>query len=141
MPQRRTVRWANQIPDAGPLAVVRTVPRGGREMEPGYVDRVTRHRALTKVHGIRVSKRRLDKLYGTPGSLRHDRVRGTRGTYTVDVASRDLWHARKHGGPWYEPVALPDRAVMFVSRYDNAQHRAMIAEMAANALRQKRRKR
>ena len=124
--------WANQMPGGRLVTGVTEVPRGGRDMEPGFLERMERHRALQKVHGIRVSREALDDQFGTKD--KEGRTKGTRGSYTTHLARRDLWHAKKHGGGWYEPMHMGDR-VVFVSRYGGDQKRALIAEMAANTLR------
>lgn len=128
--RRRRVHWAN---DAGGLLVAQVlqVPRGalgGRGMEPGYVDRTKRRRALRDVHGIALDPLAVNLRYGTNGEG------GSRGTYTADMALRDTWHARRRGGSWYVRTRARGRDV-FTSRYDPATDRALRAIMDGTARR------
>lgn len=104
------------------VSAVHTVPRGGREQEPGYAARAQRVRALKRVHGIQVTAGRVDELYGEQNQP------GTRGQYTVHMARRNLWHAGKRGGAWYQPRST----VTFKARYTPEQQVEMLTEMAAN---------
>lgn len=105
---------------------VHVVPRGGREMEPGYVARAARHAAL-KMHGLRVPRRQMDDLLGNgygPGSI---------GQYTDAHASRNTWHRQKFGGTtWYKPVKQRQGTavtVEFKSRYAKADEDRLLDDM------------
>ena len=111
------------------VTAVHAVPRGGREMEPGYVARTLRHKALG-LHGIRVSRHALDLKFGNGGNATSP---GSTGTYTNLMARRNLWHAQKTGTPWYVPTRGPKRGAApttaFRSRHGTGAHAARHAEM------------
>lgn len=129
---RRSVKFANSVPD-GKLTTVHVVPRGGRGYEPGFVARSRRVHALHKLHGLPVSRYSVDDEFGhstTKGRFT-EHVKGTRGMYTDLMARRDMWHAAKHGTPWYEAMTMNGKTI-FVKRFGADEHARKVAEMAAD---------
>ena len=107
-PRRRGVRFANTL--GLPLETVRTVPAGGRGMEPGFLARVTRVRGLA-LHGILISRHAVDEAFGDGTGP------GASGQYTDAMASLDVQHAAAHGGaPWHRAFTVNGHT-RFIARY------------------------
>ncbi len=117
---------------ADPLTTVHIVPRGGRELEPGYAARSQRHGVLRHVHGIPVSRKHLDAAFGDGGIL----TSGSWGGYNDVMARRNTWHFRKFGTPWYVATPKPG-GYAFKSRYSGFEEASATADMAADYARTK----
>jgi hypothetical protein len=114
-----------RFPFFNPVTAVYEIPRGGRQQEPWYLNRVARQKALQK-HGIPTSRRLLDLRFGN-GSTDS---RGSLGKYDSQMARLNLWHARKYGEAWYVPYKQGDK-IMFYGRGQNARQR-LLKEMEEN---------
>ena len=112
---------------------VHEVPREGRGKEPGYEARMDRAKGL-RLHGIGLPHGSIDDDFGLVNRKADGSksiVKGKRGTYTDLMARRNIWHYSKYGEPWYEAAKMFDD-VLFMSRYGRDEHRAKVAEMTAD---------
>ena len=112
-PKRRRVAFSDDV-------VVHTVPRGGRDMEPGYKARTVRYAALKhheanlKALGApRLNRHSMNDLYGDGGKFRS---RGSVGSYTDRHAAANTDHLKLFGNPLYVPKRDTRGYITFVMR-------------------------